>query len=318
MRIAVLLSTYNGSSYIEEQLESLQTQSYSDFKVYIRDDGSKDDTVEKIASFCNKDDRFTFLEDNVNLGCAGSFLKLLRSVIADVYMFCDQDDVWLNNKIERVYNHFSMFNDGPSLYHSDLKVVDENLDTLHDSFMSYQNMSADNSMNKKNIFIQNFVVGCTSAINNELALKVLNVNINPNCIAMHDWWIALTARTFGDIYFDKERTILYRQHSKNVLGAKPNTLTRYLNSFFSGEGLKKVRDFRLTVSMQAESFLKTYYNDLTPETISALKSVINGIGHNASLIALLKCFVSGVNMQGVKRNCALIYSVMVDKKISKK
>ena len=170
MNVAILLSTYNGEKYLEEQLDSLLLQSYQDFVVYIRDDGSSDRTVNIINQYVMKDNRFINVGNSENLGCAASFINLLRNASADIYMFCDQDDYWLPNKLQRAVDYFSAIDPlQPTLYHCDLSVVDEKLNIIQNSFLQHQKMSAYDSMRKNNLFIQNFVVGCSCAVNASLA-----------------------------------------------------------------------------------------------------------------------------------------------------
>ena len=100
--IAILMSTYNGERYLREQIDSLLNQTYKDWKLYIRDDGSTDETISIIESYVNDyPDLIVLLKDDLgNLGSARSFMRILSVVDADYYMFCDQDDVWLPNKVK--------------------------------------------------------------------------------------------------------------------------------------------------------------------------------------------------------------------------
>ena len=98
--IAILLSTYNGSKYLREQLNSIIDQTVKDWILYVRDDGSTDETIDIIKEYVSLYPNINYIEDIQNLGSARSFMKLLSLVEADHYMFCDQDDVWLPTKIE--------------------------------------------------------------------------------------------------------------------------------------------------------------------------------------------------------------------------
>jgi len=316
MNVAVLLSTYNGETYLREQLDSLLSQDFKDFKIYVRDDGSSDGTISIVEKYCNKDERVIKVLSDGNIGCAASFLTLLKSVEADVYMFCDQDDIWLPNKIQRVVDYYSKANmNVATLYHCDLKVVDQELNLIHSSFLKHQKMSAMNAMTRDNLFIQNFVVGCSSAINLSLA-KIVLENLNAqhfNKIAMHDWWFAITAKVYGEIFYDDVQTILYRQHSNNVLGAKSSGVFRFINLGVNGQGLKRVLSFRKKVSEQNKLLLDLYESDLNDNQKKKIKLVINALGENANLSNLFKAFWNGCYMQGGKRNLALIYSVIFSK-----
>ena len=101
-RVAILLAAYNGSRFIREQLDSILGQTFADFTLYVRDDGSSDDTVRIVRSYVERDDRVCLLEDPVlHRGSSGSFFAMLDAVDSELYMFSDQDDVWQPEKISR-------------------------------------------------------------------------------------------------------------------------------------------------------------------------------------------------------------------------
>lgn len=104
--IAILLSTYNGEKFIKKQIDSLIAQTFSNWKLYIRDDGSTDKTISIIEEICESDNRI-FLYKETNIGVKASFLSLLSRVEADYYFFCDQDDFWYDNKIEKTLEYAS-------------------------------------------------------------------------------------------------------------------------------------------------------------------------------------------------------------------
>ena len=150
--IAILLSTYNGGKYLEDQLCSLVSQSAEKFHIYIRDDGSNDNTKEIILKFIQRYKNCTLLESNNNLGAANSFMEMLLQVKADYYMFCDQDDIWLKDKIMNSYNYLKAIEDKkgiiPLLVFTDAKVVDANLNTISDSFIKTSGIRTDFINNK--------------------------------------------------------------------------------------------------------------------------------------------------------------------------
>lgn len=316
MNVVVLLSTYNGEKYLAKQLDSLLSQKYQNFVIYIRDDGSHDCTAKIIDEYCNKESKIVKLEDSVNVGCAASFLTLMNNCKADVYIFCDQDDVWLPNKIERIVDFFSAQDmTQPILYHADLQVVDENLDTIHPSFLQYQKMSALDAMNKNNLYIQNFVVGCTCAVNSslaELTLSALKTSQYKD-VAMHDWWLAITAKLFGKIYYDDVKPIMYRQHANNVLGAKSSGILRFLKLGLNGQGIKRVSSFRQKIVKQNKLLMEVYHDKLKVEQRKNLEAVVNALSEKGGFLPLIKCFRRGCYMQGMKRNIALVYSVVFSK-----
>ena len=237
-KIAILLATYNGEKYISEQIESILKQSYDNWNLYIHDDGSNDGTLEIIKKYQEKYPRKIYVLESQKVGSAkNNFFYLMRNVKAPYYMFCDQDDVWVSNKIELTIermkkNEKSKINI-PILIFSDLKVVDENLKIISPKMSKYQNLN----MYYKDIYhlmLQNIVTGCTCMINDkckELALKCKKVEN----IIMHDWWCGIIAVYFGKIDYIDIPLILYRQHTNNSVGAKNVRDVKYI--------LYKVRDY---------------------------------------------------------------------------
>jgi glycosyltransferase involved in cell wall biosynthesis len=224
--IAVLLSTYNGEEFLKEQLDSLFFQSVKEFVLVARDDGSRDNTLKILKDYAKKYENLILLPTNENLGIKKSFEILLNYALnmknIEFFMFCDQDDVWMKNKIEKSVQLISDIK-GPALGHTDLYVTDENLNVLHNSFWKYQHINP--SLNQLNrILLQNTVTGCSMIINRPLAEMSKFI---PDEAIMHDWWFALNASAFGKIIYLNEPTIYYRQHCKNDIGAQKYGI-RYL------------------------------------------------------------------------------------------
>ena len=223
LMVAVLFATYNGGRFLKEQLDSLLAQSYQDFIVYVHDDGSHDDTMEIIEEYMKRyQSKFIYLTDNVtNRGAKESFMWLLDKVQAEYYMFCDQDDVWKKNKIEVSLDkirELEKLNPGkPAMVHTDLTVVDSNLEVLYDSFWQWKKYNVDLNRNFNYSCIHgNVFTGCTMIINDFCKRKALPFSQNVN---MHDHWLGLVACKNGCVDNIKSSTILYRQHENNVCSA---------------------------------------------------------------------------------------------------
>ncbi|MDX1490865.1 MAG: glycosyltransferase family 2 protein [Pseudohongiellaceae bacterium] len=230
VRIAILLPTYNGAQYLAQQLDSLLSQTYSNFIIVIRDDGSSDDTARIIERYARDNaNKFHIVEsDGDNLGAKSGFSLLIQYVLDNkrelgleqaYMMFCDQDDVWKQNKISESFecmrNQEDWHPDTPILVHTDLEVVDDKLQTIAPSFFSFQNLRPErNSLWR--LLIVNTVTGCTGLINEALARKAVPI---PNSAVMHDWWVALVAALFGRIVTVPQATLYYRQHGGNTVGA---------------------------------------------------------------------------------------------------
>ena len=218
-QIAILLATYNGAKYIREQLDSLFQQSCDDFHLYIRDDGSKDDTLKIVEEYRQKfSDRITVLEDSQkHKGAAKSFMTLLQEADSDYYMFCDQDDIWLPTKVEKTLARMKEIEGtAPVLVATDLKVVDEQLSPIKDSFNADLKIDVFRK-HPELICVRHVVTGCTMMFNR--AAKEASLPMSPRA-TMHDEWVALSVHFKGGIIsILDETTILYRQHTSNTLGA---------------------------------------------------------------------------------------------------
>jgi len=263
-KITILLAVYNGDKYLKEQLDSIVNQSYSNWKLYIRDDGSTDKSVQIINEYVSQfSDKIHLIYDNSqNLGSCNNFFKLLEcSENSKYYMFADQDDVWYEDKIEislkkmkEIENKIG--NNRPILIHTDLEVVDDKLKTISKSFWNYQKMDIEKGKLPNKLLIQNIITGCTVIFNNPLKDKLYKL---PENVFVHDWWIALVASVFGTIEVLETPTIKYRQHSFNVAGAKFINLNHFIKRLFKLDEVKK--GLRNSV-FQAKVFVDIYSNQM--------------------------------------------------------
>ena len=167
-KIIILLSTYNGAKYLKNQIDSLLSQSYDDFRIIARDDGSSDESSQILKSY----DKIEIVDSQQNLGAKGSFAELLEYAVkhtdGEFFMFCDQDDVWKNDKIEKTLAKMQEmqyeYGDIPLLIHSDVIVVDEGLEVMAGSFWKFQNINPKRDV-LPHLLLQNVVTGCTMMIN---------------------------------------------------------------------------------------------------------------------------------------------------------
>jgi glycosyltransferase involved in cell wall biosynthesis len=222
--VVIVLSSYNGARYIDDQIESIRAQTFRKWKLLVRDDGSSDETRSIVMKHQGIDDRIELVNDNLgNLGPWASFGALLSTAAKrnPAYVFLsDQDDVWLPAKIanqlaalKRVEEMRGL--DHPVLAHSDLEVVDDKLAPLHLSFREFQGISHNSDDPLRTLLLHNAVVGCTVAINR--ALLAVAIPLPPG--SPHDWWLGLCAAATGTILSSGERTVKYRQHDSNTVGA---------------------------------------------------------------------------------------------------
>lgn len=218
--VAILLSTYNGEKYLAEQLSSILVQSYFDFKLYIVDDGSTDNTDKIIDEFTVIDQRVVKVyKEREHDGPCISYMWLLDQINADFYFFCDQDDVWMSDKIKKSMALAEQCSTNkPLLIHSDLKIVDESMQVLHESFWAFNGTKQAEFSSFDFHCAYNNIPGCTMLINKvtrDLSLPM------PKSAKMHDAWIALVVSyNEGLILAINEPLIYYRQHTNNTIGAR--------------------------------------------------------------------------------------------------
>lgn len=221
-KVIVLLSTYNGEKYLQEQLESLAAQEDVEVEILARDDGSKDGTT----TILNEWQERGLLKwySTTNIGCCKSFMNLLETAADGAYYaFCDQDDVWLPNKLKLTMDKMAATekeNPGkPIIIHTDMNVVDENLNIIHESFWRSSGLRPDILKTFPYLCTCNSVNGCTIVMNSAARRLILDKYVEQETI-IHDVISALTIAYYGGIIdYVETPTMLYRQHSNNVVGA---------------------------------------------------------------------------------------------------
>jgi len=225
MTVDILLATYNGEKYLPEQINSILSQSFSNFTLYIRDDGSTDSTVNIIESYCSIDSRIKFVIDDIKARSAGkNFFELIKVSTAEYVFFADQDDIWLPNKIEISLSKIIGIQE-PCLLYVNGRVVNKNLDDLSINVYPPNGLVA----NFNNIMFHNGgIQGCALVVNKSL----INLVRNQGDIYwyMHDQVLTFYAISYGRIIFLNEVLFLYRQHDSNVVGYQNRG---YLKAFVS-------------------------------------------------------------------------------------
>jgi glycosyltransferase involved in cell wall biosynthesis len=223
-RVDILLATYNGARFLDRQIESILDHLQPGRRLLVRDDGSSDGTMSILQRFSERHPEYiTLLADGgERLGPSKNFGRLLERADADYIMFCDQDDVWLPSRISKPLERMQVVEekygrDTPLLVHTDLAVVDENLQPLASSFWKYSRIDPRTGDRLSRLLVRNVVTGCATTINRALARRAYPI---PTGAVMHDWWLALVAAGCGRVEYLPEATVLYRQHSNNAIGAR--------------------------------------------------------------------------------------------------
>lgn len=234
-RVCILLASYQGEAYIQQQLTSLQQQTYQDWVAFIRDDQSTDNTQALIQAVAAEDSRFQIINDDLgNLGSNQNFAVLMYEAAQqdfDYIFFADQDDVWEKDKIEIQLAELEKLTEKfgshtPLLTYCNLQVVDQTLQAIHTSFHHYQGLHHPRHFSLSHLIGQNIVTGCAMAINRSLLRCCLPV---PQEALVHDWWIAIFAAALGEVSYTSRSLIKYRQHAHNQVGTtriSPQLLTQ--------------------------------------------------------------------------------------------
>lgn len=261
------MTTFNGEKFVEEQIESLLSQTYQHWTLIIRDDCSHDKTVEIIKKYQQMHpDKINLIEDNLGrLGVIQNAKEILNRSNAKYMMFCDQDDVWLPTKIEISLKKIQELEDKygeqtPLLVFTDLTVVDEQLKLIYSSFWNYQKINS-NQQSINYLLVGNIVTGCTLLINNSLKNKIHDF---PPEIMMYDWWIALVCSAFGHMACVETPTILYRQHKSNTTGARNWLIIPAIKRLFNvPESIKITKAYIKKTKLQGTAFYNCFHKLLS-------------------------------------------------------
>lgn len=237
-KIAILLAAYNAELYITEQIESIISQTNKDWTLYIRNDGSTDKTGEIISEYCEKFSNIIEIDKGgKNFGCRNNFFRLLEVVESDYYMFCDADDVWLPIKVqisfEKLYEIELKNPNVPILAHSDAVICDKDLNVISDSYWKSTGINARSFTHYNYLCVCCTVGGAKSIFNKKVKDMIFPLEDNE---FMFDYWIAMNVAKYGIVSVIDTPTILYRQHSSNLLGVTvgdDNSIYNKLRNSFS-------------------------------------------------------------------------------------
>lgn len=320
--MAIVLATYNGETYLQEQLDSLMRSTFSDFEIFIRDDGSSDKTCNIIQEFVDRNPgKVHWIKDGETGGNAcGNFMRLFKYVFevgTFSYVMCmDQDDLWHSDKIQKTMEAMKEAEkenekEIPILVHTDLRVVDQDRNEIAHSFAEYSMLNP-NVKKVNRILAYNNVTGCTMMLNKKLLEMCVCGSTD---IFMHDWWCALIAAAFGEIKYLKEQTIDYRQHVHNTIGASNNknirTVLKKASQFMKKINRKETL-FDKTIR-QAEVFNSAFGKRMSPE----LKKIIEAycrLGYMGRIARLHSICKYGFWSQGTYRCFGQIVYLILHKK----
>ena len=267
------MASCNGEKYIAEQIESILNQTEQDWKLVIQDDCSTDGTFKIAEKYAQKyPDRIFAVQRKTPSGSAqNNFFSMLRFADSEYTMFCDDDDVWLPDKMKHVLTVMRSMETKwgtktPILVHTDLKVVDANLEVISDSMFRRQNLDS-RKCDLNQLLTQNNITGCTMIVNHTLVGTIVSAGIPAHAI-VHDWWFALAAAACGKIGFVEQPEILYRQHTANEIGAQ--NARSFLYNLKQLSALSQVRQSLEATYRQAEEFGERFRLMLDPESVAMI------------------------------------------------
>lgn len=252
-RVQILLSTYNGEKYLEEQLDSILNQK-GDFslKILVRDDGSKDGTLEILEKYSQKMEMQIIRGENIGVNKSLKELFMNCDTNCDYFSISDQDDVWLENKIQTAIESLSKNKNKLKMFASRSLVTDINMNVIG------KTQDPEDRVSYYNAMVQNVCPGHTQVFNKDVILK-LKQNYSENIFVI-DWWIYLLVSSMGEITFDRRCFVKHRQHGLNSAGYELNFWKKMKKRINFLNKYKKS-----PVSEQLKSFFEIYKDQMKKE-----------------------------------------------------
>lgn len=297
-QVTILLSTYNGEKYLEEQLQSIYNQKGVDVKLLVRDDGSSDGTTEMLNA-AQTAQRLSWYT-GANLGPARSFWNLLEQADkSEYYAFSDQDDFWMEDKMETAISYLKQDETNrPALYFCQTRLVDSKLKPIGD-------VTIHPRLTLGEALLYQFIGGCTMVFNH--ALREILLQHTPCYLKMHDVWIYLVALAFdAKIHFDPTSHILYRQHGNNTVG-QTNSF-----SFVWKSRWKRIKKNECIRWNMAQELWKGYHATIPEHNRWVIQNVVNykrSIGATWNLLGSSVYACGQKSVRHTSRLCILTHTL---------
>jgi glycosyltransferase involved in cell wall biosynthesis len=302
-KVAILLCTYQGQSFIDEQLESIQKQTHNNWHIWASDDFSKDLTNEKINDFRKNNINKISIIKGPNSGFCSNFLSLSinYNIKADYFAFSDQDDFWKPEKLERAVQFLkSIPHSTPALYCSRTEIVDQKLNHIGFSPLFKK------PPNFKNALIQNVGGGNTMVFNEAARSLLIKAGASVQVVS-HDWWTyQLVSGAGGVVFYDEYPSLLYRQHENNLVGMNCTWAARFKRIKLLWEG--RFREWN-NINIQE---LKKLGDVLTPENKRTIE-LFEQARSMPLMPRLLALKASGIFRQTLLGNLGLIAAAVFGK-----
>lgn len=303
-KILVLLSAYNGEKYIEQQISSIIEQKEVELWLIIRDDGSKDNTIEEIERISQYHNNITLIKGE-NVGFIKSFSDLILEANKhkdyDYFAFADQDDIWHPNKLKVAISKLEEFDDStPNMFASNCNLVDSNglfLKTLRNSSLNYK---------IGNVLYGACLQGC-SMVFNKKAVELYASHPTEN--TYHDVWMLYICVYFGHFIYYKEPLFDYRIHENNAIGIsrppKTGLINKIHNSIYGKRDIRKME--------AAKEFKSKFQGMLSPIANNVLFDYINYTASLKSKFNLLFDSVFCYPKSGIKNKIRNKIHIIINK-----
>ena len=256
------MATYNGAAFVEEQIQSIIDQSYRDWRLLIHDDGSSDETVKILQKWSRSDERIEVIgDDRVRLGVARNFIHLLQYSTAPLCMFCDQDDIWLPSKVEKMVREINQYDSSkPQVVYSNAFLW-----SAERGVFSERNTLTYPTTLRQMLFLNTGIQGAAAIFND----KMRELLVRPlDFYAMHDYILLLAGICFGEVHYLHESLMWYRQHSNNLTGNAPGSISKKLQLMWYNKNIP-------LVSMEHYNGLEAFFEEFNQELETDDRNVVN-------------------------------------------
>lgn len=270
--VDIAMATYNGEEYLEEQLESIIAQSFTNWRLFVRDDLSTDNTLNIIKKYVKRDNRINLINDDLgNLKVSRNFEEALKYCDAPYLMFADQDDVWFADKIEKSISTIKNLekDNKPILVFANSLLVSKNLDLIQGS-----NYNLKDAPKLSNFLFANAGYQGSTMIFNQ-ALKKMLYPFFPNS-KVHDFHVSIAALLFGEVHHIKKPLMYYRRHDKTTSEKNITLRERFLSilnktaSLYDEKLISYLREFILyhneTIHEKEKNVIHDYMQIVNAET----------------------------------------------------
>lgn len=276
MKISVVMATYNGEKYLEQQILSILNQTVKPDEFIVCDDGSTDGTISLLEKFAQQN-KLRYVINDRQLGLIANFKKVVSLANNENYIaLSDQDDEWLPEKLEKSVELLQQIDNDkvPCMVYSDLLLVDQNDNVLNTSFRDERGQSH-YQYNLETLLLNNFVNGCTTLINPELKRRF--AEIPDDVLLNHDSWMALLTFTFGKSAYIPLSLVRYRKHESNasITGdVKPKSRYRSIMNELV-DSLKGQKTFLAAEFATAQRFYNCYVDEMAEDKKNNFKKFLS-------------------------------------------